>query len=52
MNAVHVRSEMSLLLQITGSFAVAQVEEEAGQTVQMTDLSAVDGPTEPEFFLP
>lgn len=43
MNAVHVRSEMSLLLQITGGFAVVQVEEEAGQTVQMTDLSAVDG---------
>lgn len=49
MNAVYVRSEMSLLLQITGGFAVVQVEEEAGQSVRMTDLGTVDGPKEPGF---
>lgn len=46
MNALYVRNETSLVLQITGGFAGEQTEEGAGQTVQMTDLRLEDGPAE------
>lgn len=47
MNALYVRNETSLLVQLTGGFAG---EQAAGQTVQRTELRLEAGPQEAEFL--